>query len=316
MRAECALLFLQFSAPSPLCFSPFLSVSRDRFAVIVMRDFLGSFHNFLLLLPPLLSNSLPADPGTARLLTLESDINEVQEKWRQYRNIVTDGFFLNDSMIVLADFFGGQQDGREEQEEENDVDYHHYFSFQDYMTADSGTPLDIRGLQTNDILTNIDSQENSVEDIVGQENAGTSENIKTDPQLVVADSMNNNTVDEWNEIAEVSNIETETTEGNVGLSKMVNADESLYGQPMSSEQLVTSPGGRAAGNGTMENQSKLDEDRGEPMENSLEPVEGEGKGLEQVAFTQADLAAKMCQCDNQYTLLCFICLPRVGLKTR
>ena len=299
MRAECALLFLQFSAPSPLCFSPFLSVSRDRFAVIVMRDFFGSFHNFLLLLPPLLSNSLPADPGTARLLTLESDINEVQEKWRQYRNIVTDGFFLNDSMIVLADFFGGQQDGREEQEEENDVDYHHYFSFQDYMTADSGTPLDIRGLQTNDILTNIDSQENSVEDIVGQENAGTSENIKTDPQLVVADSMNNNTVDEWNEIAEVSNIETETTEGNVGLSKMVNADESLHGQPMSSEQLVTSPGGRGGGNGTMENQSKLDEDRVEPMENSLEPVEGEGKGLEQVAFTQADLAAKMCQCDNQ-----------------
>ena len=303
MRAECALLFLQFSAPSPLCFSPFLSVSRDRFAVIVMRDFFGSFHNFLLLLPPLLSNSLPADPGTARLLTLESDINEVQEKWRQYRNIVTDGFFLNDSMIVLADFFGGQQDGREEQEAENDVDYHHYFSFQDYMTADSGTPLDIRGLQTNDILTNIDSQENSVEDIVGQENAGTSENIKTDPQLVVADSMNNNTVDEWNEIAEVSNIETETTEGNVGLSKMVNADESLYGQPMSSEQLVTSPGGRGGGNGTVENQSKLDEDRVEPMENSvrnsLEPVEGEGKGLEQVAFTQADLAAKMCQCDNQ-----------------
>ena len=54
-----------------------------------MRNFLGSFHNFLLLLPPLLSNSLPADPGTARLLTLESDIAEVQEKWKQYRNIVT-----------------------------------------------------------------------------------------------------------------------------------------------------------------------------------------------------------------------------------
>ena len=80
---------------------------------------------------------------------------------------------------------------------------------------------------------------------------------------------------------------------------MVNTDESLHEQPMSSEQLVTSPGGRGRGNGTVENQSKLDEDRVEPMENSLEPVEGEGKGLEQVAFTQADLAAKMCQCDNQ-----------------
>ena len=49
--------------------------------------------------------STPAlDVGTGRLLALDSDIAEVQERWRQYRNLVTDGFFLNDSMIVLADY--------------------------------------------------------------------------------------------------------------------------------------------------------------------------------------------------------------------
>ena len=241
-----------------------------------MRDFLGSFHNFLLLLPPLLSNSLPADLGTARLLTLESDIKEVQEKWRQYRNIVTDGFFLNDSMIVLADFFGGQQNRREE----NDVDYHHYFSFQDY-TTDSGAPQDIRGLEIYDIGTNKDSQENSVDDIVGQKNAATSENIKTDPALVVAHSMTNDTEDEWNDITQVSNIETVTTKGNIELSKMEDDDESLYGRPVASEQLASPPDGKGGGNGTMD-----DVDRVEQMENgvrnSLEPVEGDGKGLEQV----------------------------------
>ena len=246
-----------------------------------MRDFLGSFHNFLLLLPPLFSNSLPADLGTARLLTLESDIKEVQEKWRQYRNIVTDGFFLNDSMIVLADFFGGgQQKGREEQDEEKDVDYHHYFSFQDYLT-DSGSPL-----ETNDIATNIYSQENNVDNIVGQENAGSLENIKIDSDLVVADSMNNDTEDEWNDITQVPNIHTEMTERNAGLSEMIDDDESQNGRPMSSEQLVTLPGGKLGGNGTMDDKSKLGGDGLEQMEmdgsNSLEPVKGDGEALEQV----------------------------------
>ena len=44
---------------------------------------------------------------------MDSDIAEVQERWRQYRNLVTDGFFLNDSMIVLADY------STEEVEQEN-----------------------------------------------------------------------------------------------------------------------------------------------------------------------------------------------------
>ena len=42
--------------------------------------------------------------GTARLLSLDSDIKEVQEKWRQYRNAVKDGFFFNETMIVVSDY--------------------------------------------------------------------------------------------------------------------------------------------------------------------------------------------------------------------
>ena len=68
------------------------------------------------LLPLVCCSTLKMDPGTARLLTLDSDIKEVQEKWRQYRNIVTDGFFLNDSMIVLADY------DSEEEEKVSDLD--------------------------------------------------------------------------------------------------------------------------------------------------------------------------------------------------
>jgi hypothetical protein len=39
-------------------------------------------------------------PGTARLLALDSDIKEVQQRWRRYRSIVMDGVVINDSMIV------------------------------------------------------------------------------------------------------------------------------------------------------------------------------------------------------------------------
>ena len=42
--------------------------------------------------------------GTARLLSLDSDIKEVQEKWRRYRNAVKDGFFFNETMIVVSDY--------------------------------------------------------------------------------------------------------------------------------------------------------------------------------------------------------------------
>ena len=136
-----------------LSFSPVSSLFLDIhilqppiiFAVIVMRDFFGSFlHNFLLLLPPLLSYSLPADLGTARLLSLESDIKEVQERWRQYRNIVTDGFFLNDSMIVLADYDTGEEN-REWEEGDEEIDFD--FGKDETDLNETGADLEENGLE-------------------------------------------------------------------------------------------------------------------------------------------------------------------------
>lgn len=74
--------------------------------------------SLLLSLVSFTHGSTPAlDVGTGRLLALDSDIAEVQERWRQYRNLVTDGFFLNDSMIVLADY------STEEVEEEGEKNF-------------------------------------------------------------------------------------------------------------------------------------------------------------------------------------------------
>jgi hypothetical protein len=53
--------------------------------------------------------ALPSGPGTARLLALDSDIKEVQQRWRRYRNVVKDGFFINDSMILLADYYSEEE---------------------------------------------------------------------------------------------------------------------------------------------------------------------------------------------------------------
>ena len=58
-----------------------------------------------------LPSRLGSDIGTARLLTLESDIKEVQEKWRQYRNAVKDGFFFNETMIVVSDYESDESSG-------------------------------------------------------------------------------------------------------------------------------------------------------------------------------------------------------------
>ena len=55
-------------------------------------------------LSTLASDSREVSIGTARLLSLDSDIKEVQEKWRQYRNAVKDGFFFNETMIVVSDY--------------------------------------------------------------------------------------------------------------------------------------------------------------------------------------------------------------------
>ena len=55
------------------------------------------------------------DVGSARrLIALDSDIAEVQERWRQYRNAVKDGFFFNETMIVVSDYESDDQEGSEE----------------------------------------------------------------------------------------------------------------------------------------------------------------------------------------------------------
>ena len=65
-------------------------------------------------------------PPTGRLLQLEEDFRDVGEAWGNYRGIIDGGFFLNDSIVLLNDFFnGGEAEG-----DPNDVDYHHYFTFE------------------------------------------------------------------------------------------------------------------------------------------------------------------------------------------
>ena len=68
-----------------------------------------------------LTTSLPTslhrreDVGSARrLIALDSDIAEVQERWRQYRNAVKDGFFFNETMIVVSDYESDDQEGSAE----------------------------------------------------------------------------------------------------------------------------------------------------------------------------------------------------------
>ena len=69
------------------------------------------------------SPTLPPLPHTARLLKLDTDIKEVQQRWRSYRNIVKDGFFLNDSMLVLDDYYSD-----EEPDNEAFLNYFNYMS--------------------------------------------------------------------------------------------------------------------------------------------------------------------------------------------
>ena len=38
------------------------------------------------------------------------DIIRMQDRWKEYRNIVRGGFFFNDSVIALADYSDGERD--------------------------------------------------------------------------------------------------------------------------------------------------------------------------------------------------------------
>ena len=65
---------------------------------------------------PLISvRKMPACWLLALLLTapgVAAEIISIENKWRQYRNIVRGGFFFNDSVIVLADYHD-EEDNRE-----------------------------------------------------------------------------------------------------------------------------------------------------------------------------------------------------------
>ena len=38
------------------------------------------------------------------------DILKLQDRWKEYRNIVRGGFFFNDSVIVMSDYNDGDRD--------------------------------------------------------------------------------------------------------------------------------------------------------------------------------------------------------------
>ena len=48
------------------------------------------------------------------------DIIRMQDRWKEYRNIVRGGFFFNDSVIVMADYSDAEPDGGHSNDEHND----------------------------------------------------------------------------------------------------------------------------------------------------------------------------------------------------
>ena len=267
------------------------SLQRRVCPVIVMREFSGAVHHLclLLLLTALPSKSFPADVGTGRLLALDSDIAEVQERWRQYRNVVTDGFFLNDSMIVLADFFNGQQKELENQEGNSD-DYHHYFSFQDYLT-ESGNPSNDIGEATSEYdaeaENNYDIEDNSAKNKFN-ENTVVEELISNEAEIDLSDNPD---------------ILSDVTERTGGLSDLIN--DRILNEPQTAggkvEQMDMMVYDGAAGqyDDHGDQGSKMAEARLGPVEEgevgleeeeeegiagklAVEEAEVDGKGLEQV----------------------------------
>ena len=258
-----------------------------------MRKFSGAVHHLcllLLLLTPLPSKSFPADVGTGRLLALDSDIAEVQERWRQYRNLVTNGFFLNDSMIVLADFFNGQQKELENQEGNSD-DYHHYFSFQDYLT-ENGNPSNVIDEATGEY--NAEPENNyDIED-----NAAKKDN-KLNENTVVAEVISN---EAKIDLSDNPDILSDVTERTVGLSELIN--DRILNEPQTASAKVeqmeimvyNGAGGQDDDHG--DQGSKMAEARLGPVEEGevgleeeeegiagklvVEEAEVDGKGLEQV----------------------------------
>ena len=247
--------------------------------------------SLLLFLVFLTHGSTPAlEVGTGRLLALDSDIAEVQERWRQYRNLVTDGFFLNDSMIVLADFFNGQE--VLENQEGNSDDYHHYFSFQDYLT-ESGNPSNVIGEATSEYIAepenNYDIEDNSAK-----------KDNKLNENTIVEELISNETEIDWSDNPDIL---SDVTERTVGLSELIN--DRILNEPQTAggkvEQMKIMVYGGAGGQDDDHGDqgSKMAEARLGPVEEgevgleeeeeegiagklAVEEAEVDGKGLEQV----------------------------------
>ena len=49
------------------------------------------------------------------------DILRMQDRWKEYRNIVKEGFFFNDSVIVMAEYSDGEEMVKTDQSEIRDV---------------------------------------------------------------------------------------------------------------------------------------------------------------------------------------------------
>ena len=49
------------------------------------------------------------------------DIIKIQDRWKEYRNIVRGGFFFNDSVIVMAEYNDDDRDQKHVQSEESEL---------------------------------------------------------------------------------------------------------------------------------------------------------------------------------------------------
>ena len=75
---------------------------------------------------------LSEDTSSGRLLRLDTDIRAAQDTWSRYRNILEDGFFVNNSMIILDEDYRGEEDVRAS----GDRRAEDYFEYYDYHGDD------------------------------------------------------------------------------------------------------------------------------------------------------------------------------------
>ena len=77
---------------------------------------------------------LSEDTSSGRLLRLDSDIRAAQDTWSRYRNILEDGFFVNNSMIILDEDYRDEEDVRAS----SDRRAEDYFEYYDYHGDETG----------------------------------------------------------------------------------------------------------------------------------------------------------------------------------